>query len=81
MTVIAHVSEADGTQTITLPDGFRLNSKMVGLRREGDTIVLEPIRPEAWPPGFFDRIRIDDLAFARPEQGDLPAAPEIAPRR
>jgi hypothetical protein len=25
-----------------------------------------------WPPGFFDAIRIDDPAFQRPDQGELP---------
>jgi hypothetical protein len=34
--------------------------------------------PAAWPPGFFDSIRIDDPAFGRPEQGPVPPAPFLA---
>ena len=30
-------------------------------------------RPAAWPAGFFDEIRIDDPAFQRPVQGEVPA--------
>lgn len=30
----------------------------------------------AWPDGFFDAIRIEDAAFARPPQGSVP---EIRP--
>jgi len=32
---------------------------------------------DAWPPGFFEAIRIGDLAFARPEQGQLPPIPVL----
>jgi hypothetical protein len=39
--------------------------------------LLEPIKSSQWPPGFFDRIRIDDPAFARLAQGELPPAPSL----
>ena len=45
-----------------------------------DHIELRPSgksAPEAWPPGFFDRIAIDDPAFARPPQGKMPASVEL----
>jgi hypothetical protein len=38
-------------------------------RREGEAVILEPVKPSSWPPGFFVRIRIDEPAFTRPEQG------------
>lgn len=28
--------------------------------------------PSGWPVGFFDEIRIDDPAFTRPAQGEVP---------
>ena len=28
--------------------------------------------PAAWPPGFFEDIKIMDPAFTRPEQGQVP---------
>jgi virulence-associated protein VagC len=58
-------------QTVRLPKGFRLSTTTVGVRHEGDAIVLEPLKPKAWPEGFFDSIHITDPAFVRPEQGQL----------
>ena len=46
----------------------------------GDPIELKPCgkaAPASWPPGFFDRIAIDDPAFARPPQGTMPAGVEL----
>ncbi len=59
-------------QTVRLPKGFHISTSTVGVRHEGEAIVLEPIKPNAWPPGFFDLIHITDPAFARPSQGELP---------
>ena len=33
---------------------------------------------DTWPARFFEDIRVDDPAFARPPQGDTPPAPAIA---
>jgi virulence-associated protein VagC len=59
-------------QTIRLPKGFHLSTPTVSVRHEGEAIVLEPLRPLAWPEGFFDSIHITDPAFDRPDQGQLP---------
>lgn len=59
-------------QTVRLPKGFHISTPKVGVRHEGEAIVLEPLRPITWPPGFFDSIHIADPAFARPDQGHLP---------
>ena len=68
----AVISRSDGRQTVTLPEEFRFEGETVSIRREGEAVILEPVRPDAWPAGFFDRIRIDDPAFERPEQGKVP---------
>jgi hypothetical protein len=60
----ATVSHDGEYQTVRLPT--------VGVRHEGESIVLEPLKPKAWPEGFFDSIHISDPAFVRPEQGQLP---------
>jgi hypothetical protein len=73
----AVISRADGRQTVTLPEEFRFESDTVSIRREGEAVILEPLRPDVWPPGFFDRIRIDDPAFERPEQGQVPSIPSL----
>lgn len=73
----ADVIELDGAQAVRLPDDFRFDSETVTICREGDSVILEPARPTAWPEGFFDAIRIDDPAFERPPQGSMPSAPQL----
>jgi antitoxin VapB len=71
----AEIIEFDGEQVVKLPREYRFESDTVSIRKEGEEIVLEPLKPESWPVGFFDEIRIDDPAFARPDQGRMQAAP------
>jgi virulence-associated protein VagC len=59
-------------QTVRLPKGFHISTPTVGVRQEGEAIVLEPVKTQTWPAGFFDSIRITDPAFSRPDQGRLP---------
>jgi virulence-associated protein VagC len=59
-------------QLVRLPKTFHIPGDEVSVRHEGDNIVLAPVRPTQWPEGFFDQIRIDDPAFKRPPQGELP---------
>lgn len=73
----AEIFRTDGTQVVKLPDGFQFEGDTVSIRREGEAVILEPVKPASWPPGFFDRIRIDDPAFARPPQGSVPPAPSL----
>ena len=59
-------------QTVRLPKGFHISTPTVSVRHEGEAILLEPLKPKAWPEGFFDSIHITDLTFSRPDQGQLP---------
>ena len=34
-------------QTVRLPEGYRLDAKEVRIRRDGDALVLEPVKREA----------------------------------
>lgn len=68
----ATVIHEGGCQTVRLPRGFHISTTTVGVRQEGEAIVLEPMKPRAWPDGFFDSIHISDPAFSRPGQGQLP---------
>ena len=70
---VAEIVQADGSQLVRLPEEYHLEGDTVSIRRQGEAIVLEPVKPAAWPSGFFDRIHIDDPAFARPCQG-VPSA-------
>lgn len=73
----AEILRDNGVQTVKLPEGFQFEGDAVSIRREGDAVILEPLKPATWPPGFFESIRIDDPAFTRPEQGKVPSAPSF----
>lgn len=73
-----HVFQYGDGQVVRLPSGFEFAAQEIAIRREGQAVILEPIKPAAWPDNFFESIRIDDPAFTRPPQGDLPPAPELA---
>ena len=68
---------ANGSQVIRLPDEFRFAGDAVTIRRDGESVILEPIKSSGWPERFFEDIRIDDPAFTRPSQGKIPAAPVL----
>ena len=74
---VADIVRANGAQLVKLPEEFHLEGDTVTIRRQGDALVLEPIKPATWPPGFFEHIRIDDPAFVRPPQGQVPPAPSL----
>lgn len=73
----AEIVETKNGQTVRLPDEFRFAVASVAIRREGDAVILAPIKPAQWPTGFFDNIHIDDLAFTRLPQGTTPPAPTL----
>jgi predicted Rossmann fold flavoprotein len=60
------------SQAIRIPKELRFEGKEVSIRRLGDGVLLLPLKAAAWPPGYFESIRIDDEAFVRPDQGELP---------
>lgn len=65
------------SQAVRLPREFRFEGKEVRIRREGEAVVLEPIKRSTWPRGFFKRIVIRDAAFGRPDQGEMPRSPAL----
>jgi virulence-associated protein VagC len=65
-------------QMVRLPAGFQFSASEVAIRRDGEAVILEPIKSTVWPDNFFEMIRIDDPAFRRPDQGKMPVAPDIA---
>lgn len=73
----AQVISFDGQQAIKLPPEFAVSAGALSIRKDGEAIILEPIKGTQWPEGFFEDIRIDDPAFSRPSQGQMPAAPEL----
>lgn len=43
------------SQAVRLPKEFRFEGKEVSVRREGDAVILEPLKPQAWPRGYWRR--------------------------
>lgn len=64
-----------GRQAVKLPDEFRFRDTTVAIRKEGESVILEPVKSRTWPADFFAAIRIHDPAFARPSQGHCAEIP------
>jgi antitoxin VapB len=73
----AEIIRTEGSQAVKLPEGFQFEGDTVSIRREGELVILAPVKSASWPPGFFEKIRIDDPAFVRPPQGVVPQAPVL----
>ncbi len=60
------------SQAVRLPKEFRFDGDEVEIRKEGEAVILEPVKKQAWPKGYWrwvDRHR-DEL-----ELGALEAMP------
>jgi virulence-associated protein VagC len=55
------------SQAVRLPREFRFDGKEVAIRREGKTVILEPVAKRKWPAGYWRRIdnRVKDLDVGR----------------
>jgi antitoxin VapB len=45
------------SQAVRLPKDFRFPGDEVLIRKEGDTVILEPITRLTWPRGYWERLR------------------------
>jgi virulence-associated protein VagC len=41
------------SQVVRLPKDFRFEGDEVLVRRQGDAVILEPIKEDAWPPEYW----------------------------
>jgi virulence-associated protein VagC len=71
------IVETTTGQSVPLPEEFRFETATVSIRRAGEAVIIEPVKPAHWPEHFFDDIHIDDPAFVRPDQGSTPPAPNF----
>jgi virulence-associated protein VagC len=76
MTTTTRIVETPEGPAVLLPEGFRFRDSTVAIERDGDTVIVEPLR-SSWPEDFFEKIHIDDPNFQRPDQGKLPPAPSL----
>jgi antitoxin VapB len=51
------------SQAVRLPREFRFPGDEVAIRREGDAVILEPVRRAGWPNGYWERLREMELDF------------------
>jgi antitoxin VapB len=56
-TVTARLFKNGRSQAVRLPKEFRFPGEEVLVRREGDAVILEPIKRKAWPRGYWERLR------------------------
>ncbi|HYN01826.1 MAG TPA: AbrB/MazE/SpoVT family DNA-binding domain-containing protein [Vicinamibacteria bacterium] len=63
------------SQAVRLPKEFRFEGGEVSVRREGDAVILEPLRARDWPKGYWRRwgkaTRDLDLIEPLPAGGSL----------
>jgi antitoxin VapB len=56
------------SQAVRLPKEFRFEGDEVAIHREGERVVLEPLKRRAWPKGYWEswgRVT-DDLEVPEP---------------
>lgn len=61
----AQVIYFEGQQAIQLPPEFTVRADALAIRKDGDAIVLEPIKPADWPAGLNRSPTIRGRDFAR----------------
>lgn len=52
------------SQAVRLPKQFRFEGDEVHVHREGDRVILEPVRKRAWPRGYWQWIKQNRDALA-----------------
>lgn len=66
-----------GSQAVRVPKEFKFDSSEVEIWKEGEVVLMRPVKRRAWPKGFFEAIRITDPAFKRQPQGKMPPAVKL----
>jgi antitoxin VapB len=54
------------SQAVRLPKAFRFEGTEVRIRKQGDKVILEPVKKTKWPDGFWDVFTLDSQ-FETPE--------------
>ena len=44
------------SQAVRLPKAYRFKGDEVTIRREGEAVILEPVKKRAWPKGYWARV-------------------------
>jgi antitoxin VapB len=79
---VATLFNNGGSQAARLPKEFRFEGSAVRVRKQGTSVILEPLEKPSWPAGYFERLtalaaRLPD-DFGRPEPlPESPARPDF----
>ncbi len=70
MTTMAKIFWSGHSQAVRLPKAFRFphGIEEVEVRRQGERLVLEPVRPQEWPESFWQAFGDMPEGFKRPAQ-------------
>lgn len=55
--VTARLFKNGRSQAVRLPKQFRFSGDEVLVSREGEAVILEPIKRKGWPRGYWERLR------------------------
>lgn len=79
MTTTAKLFTHGGSQAVRLPKAFRFEGTEVSVRRDGDAVILEPVRPtESWDEFW---VRMDAIGAGRDFPEHIPRDPWGEPVR
>ena len=70
MESVAKLFQNGRSQAVRLPKEFRFKGTEVRIRKQGEKVILEPIKRTKWPDGFWD-VFTQDSQFKTP--GPLPS--------
>jgi virulence-associated protein VagC len=57
------------SQAVRLPKAFRFEGDEVTVRREGEAVILAPVKKRGWPRGYWMKVARSRLDL---ELGDVP---------
>ena len=66
MESVAKIFMNGRSQAVRLPKAFRFEGSEVRIRKQGEKVILEPIKKTTWPDGFWD-VFTSDPQFETPE--------------
>lgn len=66
------------SQAVRLPKEFRFEGTEVRIRREGESVVLEPVKPKFDPEAFW--AKLDEIGAREFLIDDLPEDPPVEPK-
>lgn len=63
----AKVFMSGSSQAVRLPKAFRFEVDEVSIRKEGDEVILSPVKPRPWPKGYWSSFGPLGADFEVPE--------------